>query len=251
MDFLLCTWWDENILKCAWYTPCHYHHHRRRRCTLNIAISASISSFYSTHFRVVIFHYFIMCTLIPRSMATRRFIILHMSLKFRPRFFTKWLPFSILCNFSAQCSCLSAKKKYKNEMKEAFLLISWQISIANFTAVVSSVGFDHQYTVFTAFSLLPFPSSLQLHSWCVFSRLQCLMMGGEANKKLLNCDRSAKWERKKNIYERIFVIACRLNSMIHETKKLAGRQTHQSSMPLDEQKERDLYEILDSIRWRE
>lgn len=60
------------------------------------------------------------------------------------------------------------KKKYKNEMKEAFLLISWQISIANFTAVVSSVGFDHQYTVFTAFSLLPFPSSLQLHSWCVF-----------------------------------------------------------------------------------
>lgn len=145
-----------------------------------IALSISqfplpFSSFYSTHFRVVIFHYFIMCTLIPLScslslsMATRRFIILHMSLKFRPRFFTKWLPFSILCNFSTQCSCLSAKKRDKNEMKEAFLLISWQISIANFTAVVSSVGFDHQYTVFTAFSLLPFPSSLQLHSWCVFA----------------------------------------------------------------------------------
>lgn len=150
--------------------PCQHH------CTLNIAISASIFFFlfhtfsgrYFSLFHHVHFNSSILLSL-SLSMATRRFIILHMSLKYRPRFFTKWLPFSILCNFSTQCSCLSAKKRDKNEMKEAFLLISWQISIANFTAVVSSVGFDHQYTVFTAFSLLPFPSSLQLHSWCVFA----------------------------------------------------------------------------------
>ena len=53
--------WNFLKMRCSHPSSCQHH------CTLSIAISASISSFYSTHFRVVIFHYFIMCTLIPLS----------------------------------------------------------------------------------------------------------------------------------------------------------------------------------------
>lgn len=173
----------------------------------------------------------------------KRFIILHKSLKFRPRFLKKWLPLSILCNFS-QHNAVAFRQRHTQKMYEIKLRSIFIDFLANFHCQFHSSGFWS--------SVLFLLHSHYFHLHCNYTHdvffsffFCCNVLWWVARrmykKVLLNCNRSAKWERRRK-YERIFFIACRLNSMIHERASSRDSQTHHSSLPL-------FYEIF--IFWRE